>query len=147
MRCVYHIQEWRYWLFVAERYGNSTTTFNVNFMLMNWIPLSEDHRIQRFTERNNSDITKPYMTPCSEKLLQKKLQKSCTKFQKMPCWLSLQKDYLLLALEKVVFVSFSEKIKSSSTLEIFKNKIRKWWPTACNCHICRTFISKIGYVT
>ena len=39
-----------------------------------------------------------------------------------------------------------EEIKSSSTVEIFKNKIRKWWPTDCDCHICRSYISKIDYV-
>ena len=42
---------------------------------------------------------------------------------------------------------YGHEIKSSSTVEIFKNKIRKWWPTDCDCHICRTYISKIGYVT
>ena len=39
-----------------------------------------------------------------------------------------------------------EEIKSSSTVEIFKNKIRKWWPTDCDCHIYRAYISKQGYV-
>ena len=39
-----------------------------------------------------------------------------------------------------------DEIKSSSTVEIYKNKIRKWWPTDCDTHICRTYISKIGYV-
>ena len=38
------------------------------------------------------------------------------------------------------------EIKSSSTVEISKNKIRKWWPTDCDCHICQTYISKIVYV-
>ena len=40
-----------------------------------------------------------------------------------------------------------DEIKSSSTVEIFKNKIRKWWPTDCDCHICRTYVSKLGYIT
>ena len=35
-----------------------------------------------------------------------------------------------------------DEIKSSSTVEIFKNKIRKWWPTDCDCHIYRAYISK-----
>ena len=39
-----------------------------------------------------------------------------------------------------------DKIKSSSTVEIFENRIRKWWPTDCDYYICRTYISKIGYV-
>ena len=38
-----------------------------------------------------------------------------------------------------------DEIKSSSTVEIFKNKIN-WWPIDCDCHICRTHISNIGYV-
>ena len=38
------------------------------------------------------------------------------------------------------------EIKSSSTVEIFKNKIRKFWPTDCNYHIFRTCISKTSYV-
>ena len=41
----------------------------------------------------------------------------------------------------------SDEIKSSSTVEIFKNKIRKRWPIDYDCHICRTYISKIGYVS
>ena len=79
-----------------------------------------------------------------------KTSKSCMKLQKMPCWLSLQKDYLLLALEKRLLWYlnvFSDEIKSSSTVEIFFKEIRKWWPTDCDCHICRTYISKIGYIT
>ena len=39
-----------------------------------------------------------------------------------------------------------DEIKSSPTVEVFKDKIKKWWPTDCDCHICRTYISKIGYV-
>ena len=39
-----------------------------------------------------------------------------------------------------------DEIKSSPTVEVFKGKIKKWWPTDCDCHICRTYISKIGYV-
>ena len=151
MRCVYHKQEWRCWLFVEDSCGNYTTTFHANFIQMTRIPWSEDPRIQSFTEKNNSDITIPYMTPCSEKLLQKQnFKKSCMKLQKMPCWLSLQKDYLLLALEKRLLWYlnvFSDEIKSSSTVEIFFKEIRKWWPTDCDCHICRTYISKIGYIT
>ena len=38
------------------------------------------------------------------------------------------------------------EIKSSSTVEIYKNKIRKWWPADSDCDIHRTYISKIGYV-
>ena len=39
-----------------------------------------------------------------------------------------------------------DETKSTSTVEFFKNKIRKWWPTDCDCHICRTYISRIGYI-
>ena len=39
-----------------------------------------------------------------------------------------------------------DEIKSSSTVQIFKNKIRKWWPKDCDGHICRTYISKMDYV-
>ena len=38
------------------------------------------------------------------------------------------------------------EIKSSSTVEIYKNKIRKWWPADSDCDIHRTYISKIGYL-
>ena len=36
-----------------------------------------------------------------------------------------------------------DEIKSSSTVEILKNKIRKWWPSDCDCQICRTYVSKL----
>ena len=39
-----------------------------------------------------------------------------------------------------------DEIKSFSAVEIFKNKMRKWWPTDCDCHFCPACISKIGYV-
>ena len=39
-----------------------------------------------------------------------------------------------------------DEIKSSPTAEVFKDKIRNCWPTDCDCHIFRTYISKIGYV-
>ena len=39
-----------------------------------------------------------------------------------------------------------DEIKNSSTVEIFKNKIRKWWPTGCDYYICQTCISKTGNV-
>ena len=37
-------------------------------------------------------------------------------------------------------------IKSSTTLRIFKNKIRKWKPDKCPCKLCKTYVFGVGYV-
>ena len=37
-------------------------------------------------------------------------------------------------------------IKDSETLDIFKDKIRKWKPINCPCRICKKYIPKIGFI-
>ena len=38
------------------------------------------------------------------------------------------------------------EIKNSSSLTIFKNKIRKWIPQKCPCKLCQTCIKNVGYI-
>ena len=38
-----------------------------------------------------------------------------------------------------------EIIKSSKTIDIFKNKIRKWKPD-CPCSLCKTYLQHVGYI-
>ena len=37
-------------------------------------------------------------------------------------------------------------IKDASNINIFKNKIRKWEPKECHCHLCRPYVSNLGFV-
>ena len=37
-------------------------------------------------------------------------------------------------------------IKSSSTIEDFKLRIKKWTPSKCPCRLCKTYIGECGYV-
>ena len=39
-----------------------------------------------------------------------------------------------------------EEIKLSKTLFAFKEKIRKWKPTGCNCRLCKIYIQGLGYL-
>ena len=39
-----------------------------------------------------------------------------------------------------------DDIKSSKTLNEFKNKIRNWEPKGCTCRICKTFIRDLGFL-
>ena len=41
--------------------------------------------------------------------------------------------------------SVNRKQKNSSSLSVFKNKIRKWIPEKCPCKLCQTYI-KISVV-
>ena len=38
------------------------------------------------------------------------------------------------------------KIKNSSFLTVFKNKIRNWIPEKCPCKLCQTYIKNVGYI-
>jgi len=38
------------------------------------------------------------------------------------------------------------EIKNSSSLSIFKAKIRQWKPKGCQCRICKTFIPNYGFI-
>jgi hypothetical protein len=38
------------------------------------------------------------------------------------------------------------EIKKSTTLDIFKTKIKKWIPNKCPCRICRVYIQGVGFI-
>ena len=38
------------------------------------------------------------------------------------------------------------EIKNSSSLTVFKNKIRKWTPEKCTCKLFQTYIKNVGYI-
>ena len=38
------------------------------------------------------------------------------------------------------------EIKYSSSLTVFKNKIRKWTPEKCPCKLCQTYVKNVGYI-
>ena len=38
------------------------------------------------------------------------------------------------------------EIKNSSSITVFKNKIRKWTHEKCPCKFCHTYIKSIGYI-
>ena len=38
-----------------------------------------------------------------------------------------------------------EDIKASSSLAIFKSKIRKWRPSGCTCRLCKKFVQGLGF--
>ena len=39
-----------------------------------------------------------------------------------------------------------EEIKTSETVDIFKNKIKKWIPENCPCRLCKTYVRVSGFV-
>ena len=38
------------------------------------------------------------------------------------------------------------EIKNSSSLSVFKNKIRKWTPEKCPCKLCQTYTKHFGCI-
>ncbi len=38
------------------------------------------------------------------------------------------------------------QIKASSTLEVFKGRIKRWTTDRCHCKLCKTFISNLGCI-
>ena len=38
------------------------------------------------------------------------------------------------------------EIKNSSSLTVFKCKIRKWTPEKCPCKLCQTYIKNVSYI-
>ena len=38
-----------------------------------------------------------------------------------------------------------EYIKNSKSLSIFKEKIKHWKPTECNCRLCIEYVPGVGY--
>ena len=41
--------------------------------------------------------------------------------------------------------SLVPEIISSKTLNVFKNKIRKWKPS-CPCRLCKTYLQHVGFI-
>ena len=39
------------------------------------------------------------------------------------------------------------EIKNSVSIESFKEKIRKWEPSSCNCKLCQPYINNLGYLS
>ena len=39
-----------------------------------------------------------------------------------------------------------EDAKQSESLEVFKNKIKKWVPSRCPCRLCRVYLQNIGFI-
>ena len=39
-----------------------------------------------------------------------------------------------------------ENIKSSESVDIFKNNIKKWVSEICPCRLCKTYVNQVGYV-
>ena len=39
-----------------------------------------------------------------------------------------------------------ENIKSSETLDVFKNSIKEWKPVSCPCRLCKEYIQNLGYL-
>ena len=37
------------------------------------------------------------------------------------------------------------EIKESTTVEIFKNEIKKWVPENCDCKLCQDYINSVGF--
>ena len=38
------------------------------------------------------------------------------------------------------------EIKSAASLNIFKQKIRRWKPDKCPCKLCKTYIAGVGFI-
>ena len=39
-----------------------------------------------------------------------------------------------------------DEIKNSSSLKIFKGKIKTWVPNSCPCRLCKTYIPNVGFL-
>ena len=39
-----------------------------------------------------------------------------------------------------------DAIKNSSSINIFKSKIKYWKPEGCKCRICKTYIPRLGFI-
>ena len=39
-----------------------------------------------------------------------------------------------------------EELKNSSSLQVFKNKLKEWKPTRCPCRLCKTYIQHVGFI-
>ena len=39
-----------------------------------------------------------------------------------------------------------EELKNSSSLQVFKNKLKEWKPTSCPCRLCKIYIQHVGFI-
>ena len=39
-----------------------------------------------------------------------------------------------------------DEIKSISSLDVFKRKIKAWGPTSCPCRLCKSYVENLGYI-
>ena len=39
-----------------------------------------------------------------------------------------------------------EELKNTSSLQVFKNKLKEWKPTNCPCRLFRAYIEYIGFI-
>ena len=45
-----------------------------------------------------------------------------------------------------IWGSVPQDIKNSKSLNEFKFKIKMWKPVGCNCRICKTYITNLGFI-
>ena len=45
-----------------------------------------------------------------------------------------------------VYDMIPNEIKNSTSVHVFKTKIKKWIPTQCPCRLCLDYIPNIGYI-
>ena len=44
-----------------------------------------------------------------------------------------------------LWASLPEEIKDSDTLTVFKQNIKSWKGSTCNCRLCKVFITGLGF--
>ena len=54
--------------------------------------------------------------------------------------------YINIYVNKYLWNLLAGEIKNSSSLTVFKNKIRNWIPEKCPCKLCQTYIKNVGYI-
>ena len=45
----------------------------------------------------------------------------------------------------LIWESVPIDIKNSPTLAVFKQKIKKWTPSECQCRICKNYVFQLGF--
>ena len=45
-----------------------------------------------------------------------------------------------------VYDMIPNEIKNSTSVHVFKTKIKKWIPTQCPCRLCLDYIPNVGYI-
>ena len=49
-------------------------------------------------------------------------------------------------LGKYIIFGYSVTYKQLPSLEVFKNRIKKWKPENCPCRLCKTCVSRVGFI-